>query len=160
MTTGDGKVIDSIDEIDAIGHRVVHGGEKFKKSCLITPEVISAIRDLSSLAPLHNPAAILGIEASYKVFGDKPNIAVFDTAFHSTMPPKAYMYAIPYEYYEKYGVRPLRLPRHQPQVCQPPRRRVPGGADRAPEADHSATWATAAPSPPLTRAAWWTPPWA
>ena len=105
MTTGDGKVIDSIDEIDAIGHRVVHGGEKFKKSCLITPEVISAIRDLSSLAPLHNPAAILGIEASYKVFGDKPNIAVFDTAFHSTMPPKAYMYAIPYEYYEKYGVR-------------------------------------------------------
>ena len=98
MTTGDGKVIDSIDEIDAIGHRVVHGGEKFKKSCLITPEVISAIRDLSSLAPLHNPAAILGIEASYKVFGDKPNIAVFDTAFHSTMPPKAYMYAIPYEY--------------------------------------------------------------
>lgn len=106
MTTGNGKVIDSVSEIDAIGHRVVHGGEQFKKSCLITPDVIKAIRDLSPLAPLHNPAAILGIEASYKVFGeDKPNVAVFDTAFHSTMPPKAYMYAIPYEYYEKYGVR-------------------------------------------------------
>ena len=106
MTTGDGKVIEDVGEIDAIGHRVVHGGEKFKKSCLITPEVVQAIRDLSPLAPLHNPAAILGIEASYKVFGaDKPNVAVFDTAFHSTMPPKAYMYAIPYEYYEKYGVR-------------------------------------------------------
>ena len=106
MTTGAGKVIDSVSEIDAIGHRVVHGGEKFKESCLITPEVVKAIHDLSPLAPLHNPAAILGIEASYKVFGeDKPNVAVFDTAFHSTMPPKAYMYAIPYENYEKYGVR-------------------------------------------------------
>ena len=89
MTTGEGKVIDSVSEIDAIGHRVVHGGEKFKESCLITPEVVKAIHDLSPLAPLHNPAAILGIEASYKVFGeDKPNVAVFDTAFHSTMPPK------------------------------------------------------------------------
>lgn len=106
MTTGNGKVIESVSEIDAIGHRVVHGGEKFKQSCLITPDVVKAIKDLSPLAPLHNPAAILGIEASYKVFGeDKPNVAVFDTAFHSTMPPKAYMYAIPYEYYEKYGVR-------------------------------------------------------
>ena len=106
MTNGQGKVIDNVSEIDAIGHRVVHGGEKFKESCLITPEVVTAIHDLSPLAPLHNPAAILGIQASYKVFGaDKPNIAVFDTAFHSTMPPKAYMYAIPYEYYEKYGVR-------------------------------------------------------
>ena len=106
MTNGQGKVINNVSEIDAIGHRVVHGGEKFKESCLITPEVVTAIHDLSPLAPLHNPAAILGIQASYKVFGaDKPNIAVFDTAFHSTMPPKAYMYAIPYEYYEKYGVR-------------------------------------------------------
>ena len=106
MTTGAGKCINDVSEIDAIGHRVVHGGEKFKSSCLITDEVINTLRELSPLAPLHNPAAILGIEASYKVFGqDKPNVAVFDTAFHSTMPPKAYMYAIPYEYYEKYGVR-------------------------------------------------------
>lgn len=106
MTTGSGKVIDDVKEIDAIGHRIVHGGEKFKTSCLITDEVVTAIRDLSPLAPLHNPAGILGIEAAKKVFGTEiPNIAVFDTAFHSTMPPKAYMYAIPYEYYEKYGVR-------------------------------------------------------
>lgn len=106
MTTGDGKVIDDVKEINAIGHRVVHGGEKFKQSCLITEEVVDTIRELSTLAPLHNPAAILGIEASQQVFGsDLPNVAVFDTAFHSTMPPKAYMYAIPYEYYEKYGIR-------------------------------------------------------
>ena len=105
MTTGEGKCINDVSEIDAIGHRVVHGGEKFKASCLITDEVIETIRELSPLAPLHNPAGILGIEAARKVFGNIPMVAVFDTAFHSTMPPKAYMYAIPYEYYEKYGVR-------------------------------------------------------
>ena len=101
MTTGEGKCIDDVSEITAIGHRVVHGGEKFKASCLITDEVINTIRELSPLAPLHNPAGILGIEAARKVFGNVPMVAVFDTAFHSTMPPKAYMYAIPYEYYEK-----------------------------------------------------------
>ena len=106
MTTGAGKCIESVDEIDAIGHRVVHGGEKFQSSCLITDEVIATLRELSPLAPLHNPAGILGIETARKVFGPKvPQVAVFDTAFHSTMPPKAYMYAIPYEYYTKYGVR-------------------------------------------------------
>ena len=106
MTTGEGKCINDVAEINAIGHRVVHGGEKFKASCLINDEVISTLRELSPLAPLHNPAGILGIEAARKVFGpDVPMVAVFDTAFHSTMPPKAYMYAIPYEYYEKYGVR-------------------------------------------------------
>ena len=97
--------VKSLAQIDAVGHRVVHGGEKFKESCLITDEVIETIRELSPLAPLHNPAGILGIEAARKVFGNIPMVAVFDTAFHSTMPPKAYMYAIPYEYYEKYGVR-------------------------------------------------------
>ena len=105
MTTGAGKCINDVSEIDAIGHRVVHGGEKFKSSCLITDEVIETLRELSPLAPLHNPAGILGTEAARKVFGNIPMVAVFDTAFHSTMPPKAYMYAIPYEYYEKYGVR-------------------------------------------------------
>ena len=100
------EILESVDKpIDGIGHRVVHGGEKFQASCLITPEVIETLRELSPLAPLHNPAGILGIEAAKKVFGDIPNVAVFDTAFHSTMPPKAFMYAIPYEYYEKYGVR-------------------------------------------------------
>ena len=106
MTTGEGKCINDVAEINAIGHRVVHGGEKFKASCLINDEVISTLRELSPLAPLHNPAGILGIEAARKVFGpDVPMVAVFDTAFHSTMPPKAYMYAIPYEYYEKDKVR-------------------------------------------------------
>ena len=99
-------ILKTVDKpIGGIGHRVVHGGEKFQASCLITPEVIETLRELSPLAPLHNPAGILGIEAAKKVFGDIPNVAVFDTAFHSTMPPKAFMYAIPYEYYEKYGVR-------------------------------------------------------
>ena len=88
MTTGEGKCINDVSEIDAIGHRVVHGGEKFKESCLITDEVIETIRELSPLAPLHNPAGILGIEAARKVFGNIPMVAVFDTAFHSTMPPR------------------------------------------------------------------------
>ena len=106
MTTGEGKCIEDVKEISAIGHRVVHGGEKFKASCLITDEVVQTIHDLSPLAPLHNPAGILGIEAARQVFGaDVPMVAVFDTAFHSTMPSKAYMYALPYEYYEQYGVR-------------------------------------------------------
>jgi acetate kinase len=106
MTEGEGKVIDSIDDVTAIGHRMVHGGEKFKESCLVTDEVIRAVNELAPLAPLHNPACVIGVEAAKKVFGaDKPNVVVFDTAFHSTMPSKAYMYALPYEYYEKYHVR-------------------------------------------------------
>ena len=99
-------VISSMKEIDAVGHRVVHGGETFASSVLINDEVLKAVEDCTPLAPLHNPANIIGIEACRKVLGDDvPQVAVFDTAFHSTMPPKAYMYAIPYEYYEKYGVR-------------------------------------------------------
>lgn len=105
MTEGDGKVIADIAEVGAIGHRVVHGGEKFKASCLVDEAVIKEVESLAPLAPLHNPACVLGIHAAAKVFGDKPNVAVFDTAFHSTMPAKAYMYALPYEYYEKYQVR-------------------------------------------------------
>ena len=100
------KVVDSFDEIDAIGHRVVQGGVKYNKSVLATPEVVETVKELSPLAPLHNPANIQGYEACLNVVGDKvPQVFVFDTAFHSTMPPKAYMYAVPYEYYEKYGVR-------------------------------------------------------
>ena len=102
----DNGVIGSMKEIDAVGHRVVHGGEAFNKSVLITDEVMKALEDCIPLAPLHNPANITGINACTAVMGkDVPQVAVFDTAFHSTMPPKAYMYAIPYEYYEKYGVR-------------------------------------------------------
>ena len=106
LTTGEGKVIDDVSEIGAIGHRGVHGGEKFRESALVTEDLIKAYEALSPLAPLHNPAGVLGLRAAQKVFGkDMPNVMVFDTAFHSTMPPKAYMYALPYEYYEKYGVR-------------------------------------------------------
>ena len=105
MTSGAGKVIDDVSEIGAIGHRGVHGGEKFRESALVTEELIATYEELSSLAPLHNPAGVLGMRAAQKVFGDLPNVMVFDTAFHSTMPPKAFMYGVPYEYYEKYGVR-------------------------------------------------------
>ncbi len=98
-------VIKNVDEIDAVGHRVVHGGEKFKSSVLITDEVIKTIEDISDLAPLHNPPNLLGIRASFEVLGKKPNVAVFDTAFHQTMPRKAYIYGLPYEYYSEMGIR-------------------------------------------------------
>lgn len=97
--------IESLDEIGAIGHRVVHGGEKISKSVLVDDEVKSVIRDCFKFAPLHNPANLMGIEACEEIAPGKPNVAVFDTAFHATMPAKNYMYAIPYEYYEKYGLR-------------------------------------------------------
>lgn len=91
--------------ITAVGHRVVHGGELFTKSTLITPKVIDTIKSLTSLAPLHNPANILGIEAISKINPDLPQVAVFDTAFHSTMPPEAYRYSVPEKWYKEYGVR-------------------------------------------------------
>lgn len=106
MTESDKAVLESFDEIDAVGHRVVQGGDKYTGSVLITDKVLQDIKDLSPLAPLHNPANVQGYEACRDVLGpDIPQIAVFDTAFHSTMPPMAYMYAVPYEYFEKYGVR-------------------------------------------------------
>ena len=98
-------VIKSYDEIDAVGHRVVHGMEWFNKSVLITPEVIEKVKECYPVAPLHNPANVTGIEAITSIMPDVPQVAVFDTAFHQTMPAKAYMYALPYEAYEKYGVR-------------------------------------------------------
>ncbi len=105
LTQGEGKVIDSIKEIEAIGHRTVHGGEEFSGSVLITPEVIATMKKLIPLAPLHNPANILGIEICQELMPDIPNVGVFDTAFHQTMPDYAYMYGLPYEYYKKYGIR-------------------------------------------------------
>ena len=106
LTQGEGRVIDSLDEISAVGHRVVHGGEKLKNSVIITDDVLAEIERVSELAPLHNPAGIQGIRACGEVFGaGVPQVAVFDTAFHSTMPREAYMFALPYEYYEKYGIR-------------------------------------------------------
>lgn len=99
------KIISSFEEIDGVGHRVVHGGEVFSDSVLITDKVIEELDKLSELAPLHNPANITGIIAFKKILGDTPAVAVFDTAFHQTMPSSAYMYSLPYEYYEKYAVR-------------------------------------------------------
>lgn len=98
-------VIKSTDEIKAVGHRVVHGGEKFKSSILITDEVIKTIEEISDLAPLHNPPNLLGIRASFEVLGNKPNVGVFDTSFHQSMPIEAFIYGLPYEYYEKMGIR-------------------------------------------------------
>ena len=105
LTSDHYGVFKSLDEIDAIGHRVVHGGEQFKDAVLITDEVIQEIKENAMLAPLHNPAAILGIEACQKVVPNKPMVAVFDTAFHQTISKEKYIYPIPYEYYEKYHVR-------------------------------------------------------
>ena len=106
LTKSDAKVIDSFDEVSAIGHRIVQGGSIFKGSCLVTPKALQDIDDLGALAPLHNPAHVLAIKACIKTFGEeKPQVAVFDTSFHQTMPDTAYMFALPYEYYEKYGVR-------------------------------------------------------
>ena len=101
----DNGVIGSMAEIDAVGHRVVHGGEKFAKSVLITDEVMAAIEECNPLAPLHNPANIIGIRACQQLMPGTPMVAVFDTAFHQTMPPVAYTYALPYEYYEQDKVR-------------------------------------------------------
>lgn len=95
----------SLDEIGAVGHRIVHGGEKFTKSVVINDEVIKAIEEVSDLAPLHNPANLIGIRACQKVMPGVPMVAVFDTAFHQTMPEQAYIYGLPYSYYEKYGIR-------------------------------------------------------
>jgi acetate kinase len=105
LTSSDLGVINSMMEIDAVGHRVVHGGEKFSCSVIITPAVKAAIRVCSALAPLHNPANLIGIEACEAAMPGVPQVAVFDTAFHQTMPPKAYMYALPYEIYDEYRFR-------------------------------------------------------
>jgi acetate kinase len=98
-------IIASLDEIDGIGHRVVHGGEEFADSAVITDEVIDKIDTLSELAPLHNPANLTGIRAFQHVLPNVPAVAVYDTAFHQTMPEKSYLYSLPYEYYEQYGIR-------------------------------------------------------
>jgi len=105
LTSPEYGVISSYSEIGAVGHRVVHGMDKFSKSVLITPEVIEKIKECYTVAPLHNPANITGIEAISDLMPDVPQVGVFDTAFHQTMPAKAYMYALPYEAYEKHGVR-------------------------------------------------------
>ena len=106
MTTGDSAVVADKGDINAIGHRVVHGGEKFTTSVKINEDVIGTMEELSLLAPLHNPPQVQGIRSAQKVFGEKiPQVAVFDTAFHQTMPPHAYVFAVPYEFYQDYAIR-------------------------------------------------------
>ncbi|MCI8999528.1 MAG: acetate kinase [Clostridia bacterium] len=99
------KVVDSLDEIEAIGHRLAHGGMKITQSVVIDDDVIAVLKECTDLAPLHNPAGIIGVEACKRVMPGKPMVGVFDTAFHQTIPEERYLYPIPYEYYEKYGVR-------------------------------------------------------
>ncbi|MCI9201097.1 MAG: acetate kinase [Lachnospiraceae bacterium] len=105
LTDKEVGVIRSLDEIGAVGHRIVHGGEKFASSVIITEEVLKQVEDCNDLAPLHNPANLVGINSCKEVMPNVPMVGVFDTAFHQTMPNKAYMYGLPYEYYEKYKVR-------------------------------------------------------
>lgn len=105
LVSGTHKAIDSLDEIDAVGHRIVQGGKYFDKSVLIDEDVIGKIDELAEIAPLHNKAALMGIEACKLYMPGKPMVAVFDSSYFHTLPPKAFMYAIPYEYYEKYGLR-------------------------------------------------------
>ena len=105
LTTGKYAVLKSLSELNAVGHRMVHGGEKFNKSVLLTPEVLEAFAACNDLAPLHNPANLKGVNAVSELLPDIPQVGVFDTAFHQTMPDYAYLYAIPYELYQKYGVR-------------------------------------------------------
>ena len=105
LTDADRGVVKSLEEINAVGHRLVHGGEKFACSAVITDEMLAAVEACNDLAPLHNPANLIGVEACKKLMPGTPMVGVFDTAFHQTMPQKAYMYALPLEYYNKYGVR-------------------------------------------------------
>ena len=106
LTHGDCAVINDIKEISAVGHRIVNGGERFNKAVLVTEKVLQDFSEVINYAPLHNPAAMMGIKACRKILGVKvPNVLVFDTAFHSTMPQKAYIFGVPYKYYEKYGLR-------------------------------------------------------
>ncbi len=105
LTDKEVGVISSLDEIDAVGHRVVHGGEKFASSVVITEEIVKTIEECNDLAPLHNPANLIGINSCKEIMPNVPMVAVFDTAFHQTMPKKAFLYGLPYEYYDKYKVR-------------------------------------------------------
>jgi len=105
LTNPENGILKSIDEIDAVGHRMVHGGEKFACSTLLTDDVLKTVESCNDLAPLHNPPTLVGVAACRELLPTTPMVGVFDTAFHQTMPPEAYIYGLPYEYYEKYAVR-------------------------------------------------------
>ena len=152
-------VIKSVDEIDAVGHRVLHGGDKFVESCIIDEACKQAIRDCIPLGPLHNPANLMGIEACEKAMPGKPQVAVFDTAFHMTMPPKAYRYAIPTKYYTEDHLR--RYGFHGTSHRFVSKRCIElMAAWRMRTASSSAIWATARPCPRSRTASARIPPWA
>ena len=119
-------VIKNKNEVNAVGHRVVHGGTKFNESVLISDEVMQKIRECIDLAPLHNPHNLRGHQGRPGSLPGMPQVAVFDTAFHSTLPPKAYLYAVPQSVYRQVPHPPLRLPRHQPPLCHAAGRRDAG----------------------------------
>ncbi len=124
LTAKETGVIGGAGEVSVVAHRVVHGGEKFTEGTLITDEVLAQIEALNPLAPLHNPVNVAGIREMRRLFPAVPHVAVFDTAFHHTLPAYAYLYGLPYELYEKKARAPLRLPRHVAPLRQPARRAV------------------------------------
>ena len=127
MTSGEGAVVKDKSEISAIGHRVVQGAEFFTKSELVTDAIIDKIEEIAPLAPVHNMAHVQGLRSAKAVFGaNVPNVVVFDTTFHQTMPPKAYMYGVPYRNVREVFHPPLRRARHQPPLCEHGGRTVPG----------------------------------
>ena len=150
--------IKSLDEINAVGHRMVHGGEKFSESVLLTQEVLDAFTACNDLAPLHNPANLKGVNAISAILPDVPQIGVFDTAFHQTMPDYAYLYAVPYELYKKYGVR--RYGFHGTSHRYVSKRVCEFLAySRRERESLPATSVMVVPSLPLKTASVWTPAW-
>ena len=143
-----------------MGHRVVHGAEEFTGSVLITDEVLETIERVAGLAPLHNPPNLAGIRAAQQALPRVPQVACFDTAFHTTIPPVAYTYALPYELCEQYRHPPLRLPRHVATATCPARGRVAGRGKDARQSASRAIWATAARWPPCGRGGASTRRWA
>ena len=160
LTEGTTKAIDSLDEIDAVGHRIVQGGKYFERSVLIDDDVIAKIDELAELAPLHNKAALMGINACLKHMPDVPMVAVFDTSFFQTLPPKAYMYPLPYEHLREVRHPQVRRARHVAPLHLRARRRRAGRAAGRPRSSSPAIWATAARCRPSTTGSPWTPPWA
>ena len=159
LTSGPTKAIDSLEEIDAVGHRIVQGGKYFDRSVLIDDDVIQKIDELAELAPLHNKAALMGINACLKHMPSTPMVAVFDTSFFQTLPPKAYMYPLPYELYEKYAIR--KYGAHGTSHRYISERAPPCWTSRSRTSSSSrATWATVARYRPSTMVWRWTPPWA
>ena len=160
LTSAEYGVVTSMKEIDAVGHRVVHGGEKFACSVKIDDAVMTALEECTTFAPLHNPANITGINACRAVMGDDvPMVAVFDTAFHQTMPGKAYMYAIPYEYYRTTASAATASTARATVTC-PPAAPSSWASPSKSSSSSPATWATAAPSARSTAASASTRPWA